>query len=79
MYLDKFENAVRLEDDSEQWFRDILENHQEEARKRAISLVDEGQRTDTGCIVTPTTYPRKVVFRGRQVSAYRFVFCVLAG
>ena len=68
-----------FEDDSERWFRDILDDYQEEARERALSLIDEGQRTDTGCILTPTAYPRKVVFRGRQISAYRFIHCVLEG
>ena len=67
------------EDESEVWLREIFENHREEARKRALSLVEEGLRTETGCIVTPTATPRKVIFLGRQVPAYRFVHCVLEG
>ena len=65
------------EDESELWLRSVLENHYEEARRRALSLVEEGRRTETGCIVTSTAYPRKVTFRGRQTYAYRFVHCVL--
>ena len=70
---------MTFDDDSERWFRDILENHHEEARRRAFSLVEEGREDENGCIVTPTTYPRKVVFRGRQTYAYRFIHCVLEG
>ncbi len=68
-----------FEDDSEVWLREIFENHHEEARKRALSLVRDGLETQTGCLVTPTVAPRKVIFRGRQVPAYRFVHCVLEG
>ena len=67
------------EDNGERWFRQILENYREEARQRALSLIAEGRETDTGCIVTPTAWPRKVIFRGRQTYAYRFIHCVLEG
>ena len=33
--------------------------------------------TDTGCIETPTLGARKVRFKGRQMPAYRFIFCIL--
>jgi hypothetical protein len=65
------------EDDSEAWFREILQNHHEEARQRALSLLDDCTTQPNGCITTPTTAPRKVKFRGRQVTAYRFIHCVL--
>ena len=67
------------EDDSELWLREIIETCHEEARKRALSLVREGRITETGCIVTDTAAPRKVMFRGRQTYAYRFIHCVLEG
>ena len=65
------------EDDSERWFRDVLENHEEEARERALSLLDQGIRRETGCIESGTVVPRKVRFHGKQLTAYRFVYCVL--
>ena len=68
-----------FEDDSERWFRDILDDYQEEARERALSLIDEGQRTDKVYPHPPTAYPCKVAFKGRQTYAYRFIYCVLEG
>ena len=65
------------EDDSEQWFRDVFENHEEEARQRALSLLEQGVHRETGCIETGTQAPRKVRFHGRQLTAYRFIHCVL--
>lgn len=64
-------------DASQQWFEAIMTTHQEEARSRAASLIAEGTKTDSGCIETPTLDARKVRFHGRQVAAYRFVFCIL--
>ena len=66
-----------MEDESEAYFRDLLANHREGARQRALSLLDEARQTDTGCFVSDTAAPRKVQYRGRQTYAYRFVFCVL--
>lgn len=66
-------------DTSQQWFEAVLETHQEEARSRAASLIAEGTKTDAGCIETPTLDARKVRFKGRQMAAYRFVFCILNG
>ena len=68
---------IIYEDESEAWFRDLLENHYEEARQRALSLLDDCTTQPNGCITTPTTAPRKVKFHGRQVTAYRFIHCVL--
>ncbi|SDJ39010.1 HNH endonuclease [Lutimaribacter saemankumensis] len=70
-------NFPFLEDDSEVWFRDVIENHLEEARQRALSLTEDAREDDRGCLVTDTEKPRKVRFRGRQVDAYRFIYCVL--
>ena len=68
---------VVLMDDSELWLTEVLENNEEEARERAFSLIAAGLPTDTGCIVTNTDGPRKTRFMGRQVPAYRFIYCVL--
>lgn len=64
-------------DQSQQWFAVILLSHLEEARSRAFSLVSEGRIAETGCIETPTIDARKVRFMGRQMPAYRFIFCIL--
>jgi hypothetical protein len=71
--------AFEYADDSQQWFGIVLKYHLEEARSRAFSLLDEGSKRETGCIETPTLDARKVRFKGRQMSAYRFVFCILNG
>jgi hypothetical protein len=70
---DDFEYA----DETQQWFSVVFANNMEEARSRAFSLVAKGIATETGCIETPTRDPRKVRFMGRQLPAYRFIFCVL--
>jgi hypothetical protein len=64
-------------DQSQQWFEAVFANHMQEARSRAFSLVEQGIQTETGCIETPTQGARRVRFRGRQLPAYRFIFCVL--
>ena len=64
-------------DESEQRWLDILTNHADEAETLAHRLVDDGRRTEEGCIVTDTATPRKVRFRGQQYAAYRFIFCAL--
>lgn len=66
-----------FEDDSEQRLRDVMENHLEEARQRAFSLIEDARRDENGCIVTDTQKPRKIRFNGHQWEAYRFVYCVL--
>jgi hypothetical protein len=66
-------------DASQQWFEAVMETHQEEARARAFSLIAAGTKTDSGCIETPTLDARKVWFRGREVAAYHFVFCIPNG
>ncbi len=64
-------------DQSEERWDDILANHNEEARQRAFSLIADGIKTDTGCIVTDTEAIRKVRFRSHQHNAYRFIYCAL--
>lgn len=64
-------------DPSQLRWTEIHANHQEEARQRALSLIAEGTRTETGCIVTSTTAIRKVRFQGEQYAAYRFIYAVL--
>lgn len=39
-------------------------------------LLADTELSDSGCLVTATTKPRKVRFRGGQDRAYRFIFCV---
>lgn len=58
-------------------FTAILTKHYEEAVAKAASLLQAARETETGCIETGTQDPRKVRFRGRQVAAYRFIYCVL--
>lgn len=69
--------AFAYADESQQWFECIFAQNLEEARSRAFTLVGRGMLTDTGCIETPTLGARKVRFMGRQMPAYRFIFCVL--
>lgn len=71
------ESDFEYADESQQWFASIFSSHLEEARSRAFSLVAEGRVAETGCIETPTIDARKVRFKGRQLPAYRFIFCIL--
>lgn len=71
------ESYFEYADSSQQWFEFILAEHFEEALNRASSLIAGGVMTDAGCIETPTLNARKVRFKGRQLPAYRFIFCVL--
>jgi hypothetical protein len=64
-------------DESQQWFEQVFANNLQEARSRAFTLVEDGVAAETGCIETPTLGARKVRFRGRQMPAYRFIYCVL--
>ncbi len=66
-----------LIDESESWLADMLANHYEQARSRTHSLLEKGLIQDTGCIETDTLGAKKTRFRGRQVAACRFIFCVL--
>ena len=65
------------EDDSEARLREVIENHLEEAKPLASSLIQEAREDENGCRVTDTAKPRKVRFRGYQWEAYRFIYCVL--
>ena len=75
--MDGFDGYLVYEDDGARWLRDVIENHHEEARQRVSALLADTRATDEGCLVTATETPRKVIFRGRQVYAYRFIHCVL--
>lgn len=66
-----------FEDDSEAWFRNVIENHLGEARKRAFSLVKEAREDENGCRVTDTEKPRKLRFMERQIEAYRLIYFIL--
>lgn len=60
-------------------FEAVMATDLEDARSRAFYLIAEGTKTEAGCIETPTLDARKVRFKGRQMAAYRFVFCILNG
>ena len=64
-------------DDCEIWLQDIVTNHYKEALSRANSLLAQTRADANECWITDTERPRKTRFRGRQVAAYRFVYCVL--
>ena len=68
-------NMILL-DDTEVWLIDVLETYTEEARQRKLSLLADARITNTGCMVTDTVEPRKVRFLGKQMAAYRFIYCV---
>ena len=65
------------QDDPEVWLTDILGNHYEEARARALALRQQGGPNENGCIESNTAGRRRTRFRGRQVAAYRLIYCVL--
>ena len=71
--------TIVLRTASEAWYERILKENHEEARRRALSLLDQTRTDENGCRVTETRQPRKVRFRGGQDRAYRFVFYVLNG
>ena len=70
---------VRYLDTSTQWYEDVLANHREEAQQLVARILADTTEDEHGCLVTPTTQPRNVRFRGGQDRAYRFVFCVTTG
>jgi len=53
-----------------------MENHYEEALLRATSLLAQTVEDENGCWVRPTKRRPKLRFRGRQVAAARFIYCV---
>lgn len=65
-----------FQDDCEIWLQDVLDNHYEEALSRATSLLSHCAEDENGCWVRATQRRPKIRFRGRQVSAARFVYCV---
>lgn len=69
--------VIVLQTATEQWYQWILENKLEEARQRALSLLDATRTDENGCMVSDTKAPRKVRFEGGQDRAYRFVYYVL--
>ncbi|WP_281857911.1 HNH endonuclease [Litoreibacter halocynthiae] len=63
-------------DESQIWLGKVMAEHYEEALARADSLIKNTSEDENGCLVTDTTSPRKTRFRGHQLPAYRFVYCV---
>ncbi|SFM81726.1 hypothetical protein, partial [Shimia aestuarii] len=63
-------------DDCELWLQDIMNNHYEEALSRATSLLSQTSADENGCWVASSKTRPKIRYRGRQVSAARFVYCV---
>ena len=70
-------SVFEYRDDSEVWLNDLMENHYEEALSRVNSLLSGTTSDENGCWVRATARRPKMKFRGRQVSAARFVYCVL--
>jgi hypothetical protein len=65
------------QDDSEVWPTDVMENHYEEARARVATVLARTTVDPNGCWLAATARRPKTRFRGRQVSAARFVYCVV--
>ena len=65
------------QDESQVWLDKVMREHYEEALARANSLIEDAEKDENGCLVTNTTAPRKTRFRGHQLPAYRFIYCVL--
>ena len=59
--------------------QDLLDNRKEVALARAANLLELTPTDENGCMVTDTERRCKIRFNGRQVAAYRFVYCVLTG
>lgn len=66
-----------LQDDSELWLQDVINNHYEEALARANSLLAQTVEDENGCWIKATQGRPKMRFRGRLVAAARFVYCVV--
>lgn len=64
-------------DDCEIWLQDIMDSNYEEALSRVTSLLAQTTVDENGCRVTATANRPKIRFRGRQVAAARFVYCVV--
>jgi len=66
-------------DDTQQLLMDVFDNRLEEARSRALYILRVATRAETGCLVTEAKTIRKIRFRGKQMVAYRFIYCILNG
>jgi hypothetical protein len=64
-------------DDCEIWLQDIMDSNYEEALSRVTSLLSQTTEDENGCWVTATVNRPKMRFRGRQVAAARFVYCMV--
>ncbi len=71
------EQHFTFQDDSELWLHDVIENHYEEALSRVDLLLSQTVEDENGCWVASTLKRPKTRFRGRQVAAARFVYCVV--
>ena len=69
--------SFAYEDECEVWLQSIMDDHYEEALARVSSLLKLTTVDHNGCHVSDTQEPRKTRYRGRQVAAYRLVYCVL--
>lgn len=65
-----------FEDESEQMFSDILDNHAAEAKALMERLLRQTQTDENGCKTFGCKEPRKVRFKGYRIKAYRFILCV---
>ena len=64
-------------DDSKVWLTEITSNHYEEALSRVDLLLGRTEEDANGCWGRGTVKRPKTRFRGRQVAAARFVYCVV--
>ncbi len=71
--------TFKYQDECEIWLSDTLENHKEVALARVADLLSLTTTDENGCMISDTTLPRKIRFNGRQVAAYRFVYCLQNG
>ena len=55
----------------------ILANHRVEAEAKVAALLANTEKTEGGCLVTPTATYSKTQMRGRQWPSYRFILSVL--
>jgi hypothetical protein len=68
--------VFEYQDESQVWLQDIMDNHYEEAVSRVDLLLSSTVVDANGCWVRGTVRRPKLRFRGRQVAAARFVYCV---
>ncbi len=68
---------MRYTEEVEDWMRWVLAERNDHALAIANRLLREAQLNDESrCLLTHLSRPVKVRFEGRQMEAYRFIYCV---